>query len=168
MTETPTAAAQAWLAGLDGALQRRDVDAALELFEDESYWRDFVAFTWNLKTLEGKADIRRMLRATLDHVQPANWTLAEDATGSAAPGGTVEAWITFETGAARGYGHLRLRNGKCWTLLTTMQELKGSRKRRARAANRAWRTKSSAAAAPGRNSRRSRKRGSATRSSPTA
>jgi hypothetical protein len=37
----------------------------------------------------------------------------------------VEAWITFETGAARGYGHLRLRNGKCWTLLTTMQELKG-------------------------------------------
>lgn len=125
MTETPTAAAQAWLASLDGALQRRDVDAALDLFEDESYWRDFVAFTWNLKTLEGKADIRRMLQATLGHVQPANWALAEDATGSTGPGGTVEAWITFETGAARGYAHLRLRNGKCWTLLTTMQELKG-------------------------------------------
>jgi putative flavoprotein involved in K+ transport len=122
MTESPTAAAQAWLTGLDHALQRRDVDAALELFEDESYWRDFVAFTWNLKTLEGKAGIRQMLEATLDHVQPANWTLAEDATGDA---GTVEAWITFETGAARGYGHLRLRNGKCWTLLTTMSELKG-------------------------------------------
>ena len=125
MTETPTAAAQAWLASLDGALQRRDVDAALDLFEDESYWRDFVAFTWNLKTLEGKADIRRMLQATLGHVQPANWALAEDATGSTGAGGTVEAWITFETGAARGYGHLRLRSGKCWTLLTTMQELKG-------------------------------------------
>jgi hypothetical protein len=51
MTETPTAAAQAWLAGLDGALQRRDVDGALDLSEDESYWHDFVAFTWNLKTL---------------------------------------------------------------------------------------------------------------------
>lgn len=37
MTETPTAAAQAWLASLEGALQRRDVDAALDLFEDESY-----------------------------------------------------------------------------------------------------------------------------------
>ena len=60
MTETPTAAAQAWLARLDSALQRRDVDAALELFDDECFWRDFVAFTWNLKTLEGKADIRRM------------------------------------------------------------------------------------------------------------
>ncbi|PTT67367.1 NAD(P)/FAD-dependent oxidoreductase [Arthrobacter sp. HMWF013] len=122
MTETPTAAAQAWLKGLDDALQRRDVDAALELFEDDSYWRDFVAFTWNLKTLEGKADIRRMLESTLERVQPANWALAEDATGDA---DTAEAWITFETGAARGYGHLRLRNGKCWTLLTTMKELKG-------------------------------------------
>ncbi|QCB98557.1 NAD(P)/FAD-dependent oxidoreductase [Arthrobacter sp. PAMC25564] len=122
MTESPTAVAQAWLKGLDDALQRRDVDAALKLFEDESYWRDFVAFTWNLKTLEGKADIRRMLEATLDRVQPSNWTLAEDATGDA---DAVEAWITFETGAARGYGHLRLRNGKCWTLLTTMKELKG-------------------------------------------
>jgi hypothetical protein len=91
----------------------KDVDAALDLFQDESYWRDFVAFTWNLKTLEGKADIRRMLQATLDHVQPANWALAEDATGSTGPDGTVEAWITFETAAARGYGHLRLRNGKC-------------------------------------------------------
>src|SRR6478735_11141646 len=91
MTQTPTAAAQAWLAGLDEALQRRDVDAALELFEDDCYWRDFVAFTWNLKTLEGKADIRRMLETTLDHVQPANWALAEDATGSATPDGTTEA-----------------------------------------------------------------------------
>ncbi|WP_406633526.1 NAD(P)-binding domain-containing protein [Pseudarthrobacter quantipunctorum] len=125
MTESPTAAAQAWLKRLDDALQHRDVDAALELFGDDGYWRDFVAFTWNLKTLEGKADIRRMLEATLDRVQPANWALAEDATGSTAAGGTVEAWITFETGAARGYGHLRLRDGKCWTLLTTMQELKG-------------------------------------------
>ncbi|MFD0046779.1 NAD(P)/FAD-dependent oxidoreductase [Pseudarthrobacter scleromae] len=125
MTESPTAAAQAWLTSLDEALQRRDVEAALELFGDDSYWRDFVAFTWNLKTLEGKADIRRMLEATLDRVQPANWALAEDATGSTGVDGTVEAWITFETGAARGYGHLRLRDGKCWTLLTTMQELKG-------------------------------------------
>ncbi|MBD1536787.1 NAD(P)/FAD-dependent oxidoreductase [Arthrobacter sp. S13_S34] len=125
MTESPTAAAQAWLKCLDDALQRRDVEAALELFGDDSYWRDFVAFTWNLKTLEGKADIRRMLEATLDRVQPANWALAEDATGSTGVDGTVEAWIAFETGAARGYGHLRLRDGKCWTLLTTMQELKG-------------------------------------------
>src|SRR3546814_4028050 len=33
--------------------------------------------------------------------------------------------ISFETAVARGRGHVRLRNGKCWTLLTTMAELKG-------------------------------------------
>ena len=39
--------------------------------------------------------------------------------------GVVEAWIAFETAVGRGAGHLRLRNGKAWTLLTTLDELKG-------------------------------------------
>jgi len=120
--ESPNEVVDRWLAGLDAALQARDIDAALALFEEDSYWRDFVAFTWNLKTLEGKDDIRRMLDAQLEHVQPAGWVRAEDATGDAA---AAEAWVNFETGQARGYAHLRLRNGRCWTLLTTMQELKG-------------------------------------------
>jgi putative flavoprotein involved in K+ transport len=37
----------------------------------------------------------------------------------------IDAWVTFETVDAIGKGHLRLRNGHAWTLLTTMQELKG-------------------------------------------
>ena len=37
----------------------------------------------------------------------------------------TEAWIAFETAAGRGHGHLRLRDGKAWTLLTTLDELKG-------------------------------------------
>jgi putative flavoprotein involved in K+ transport len=122
MPETPNGVVGAWLARFDEALRSHNTDDALELFDDDSYWRDFVSFTWNLKTLEGKEDIRRMLDATLDDVQPSNWTLAEDATGDAA---NAEAWVNFETAQARGYAHLRLRNGKCWTLLTTMQELKG-------------------------------------------
>ena len=40
-------------------------------------------------------------------------------------GGVTEAWIDFETAAGRGQGHLRLRDGRCWTLLTTLYELKG-------------------------------------------
>jgi putative flavoprotein involved in K+ transport len=111
-----------WLAALDAALQSRDIDAALSLFEEDSYWRDFVSFTWNLKTFEGKDDIRRMLEAQLEHVRPSGWARAEDATGDAE---ASEAWVNFETGQARGYAHLRLRNGICWTLLTTMKELKG-------------------------------------------
>ena len=34
-------------------------------------------------------------------------------------------WIEFETAVGRGRGHLRLRDGMAWTLLTTMDELKG-------------------------------------------
>ncbi|HSK32346.1 MAG TPA: nuclear transport factor 2 family protein, partial [Propionicimonas sp.] len=122
MPETANDIAEAWLAQLDEALRSHDTEAALELFEEDSYWRDFVSFTWNLKTMEGKDEIGRMLDATLQDVQPSRWTLAEDATGDAA---STEAWVDFETAQARGHGHLRLRNGKCWTLLTTMQELKG-------------------------------------------
>ena len=39
--------------------------------------------------------------------------------------GVTEAWIEFETAVGRGQGHLRLRDGKAWTLLTTLYELKG-------------------------------------------
>ncbi|NKX53096.1 NAD(P)/FAD-dependent oxidoreductase [Arthrobacter mobilis] len=122
MTASPTAAAEAWLAEFDRALQARDLDGALALFGEECYWRDFVSFTWNLKTLEGRDEIRSMLAGRLEDVKPSGWHLTEDASGD---GDAVQAWAGFETGAARGWAHLRLRDGKCWTLLTTMQELKG-------------------------------------------
>jgi putative flavoprotein involved in K+ transport len=44
-------------------------------------------------------------------------------------GGVVESWIDFETAAGRGRGHLRLRGGQCWTLLTSLYELKGHEER---------------------------------------
>lgn len=37
----------------------------------------------------------------------------------------ITAWITFETALARGHGLIRLKDGKIWTLLTSMVELKG-------------------------------------------
>jgi putative flavoprotein involved in K+ transport len=125
MTEplsTPTQQASQWLARLDAALGRRDIDAALALFAPECYWRDLVTFTWNIKTLESQAQIRAMLEPTLDRVQPSRWAIEGEASEA---GGVVEAWLTFETGVARGLGHLRLKDGLCWTLLTTMVELKG-------------------------------------------
>ena len=40
--------------------------------------------------------------------------------------GITEGWIRFETGAARGEGHLRLNaDGEAWTFLTAAYELKG-------------------------------------------
>ena len=117
-----SAAVETWLDAFNTALTAGDTQAAAELFEEDGLWRDFVSFTWNLKTLEGRNEITDMLDAVLDRVQPANWQLTELPTEA---DGVFEAWISFETAASRGWGHLRLRDGKAWTLLTTMQELKG-------------------------------------------
>ncbi|PMR76421.1 NAD(P)/FAD-dependent oxidoreductase [Billgrantia endophytica] len=120
-TRTPTQTAQRWLSNFETTLEQRDIEQVMALFGEECYWRDLVAFTWNLKTLEGKDDIQSMLNATLSETHPTNWQVDGEATEA---GGVTEAWFTFETHVAHGKGFLRLKKGKCWTLLTTMQELK--------------------------------------------
>ena len=118
----PPQIASAWLADFGTVLERRDVDAAIALFAPDSYWRDLVAFTWNICTQENPEAIRTMLKAWLMDVMPSKFEIEGEATEA---GGVVDAWFTFETAVARGRGHLRLQNGKAWTLLTTMTELKG-------------------------------------------
>ena len=118
----PTQMASAWLADFESVLERGDIEAAVALFAPESYWRDLVAFTWNICTQEGPDAIRAMLTARLADTQPTAFAVEGEASEA---GGVVEAWFTFETSVARGRGHLRLKDGKAWTLLTTMTELKG-------------------------------------------
>ena len=120
-----------WLARFDAALTAADIPAALALFDDECYWRDLVAFTWNLKTLEGRDQIGDMLKSCLADTKPSNWKTEEEADATDADGIT-SGWFTFETDVARGRGYLRLRNGRCWTLLTTMTELKGHEEKKGR------------------------------------
>ena len=123
----PTQAASAWFADFQSALERRDIDAAMALFDADSYWRDLVAFTWNICTQEGPDAIRAMLQARLADVKPTAFAVEGQATEA---GGVIDAWFTFETAVARGRGHLRLKDGKAWTLLTTMTELKGFEERK--------------------------------------
>jgi putative flavoprotein involved in K+ transport len=112
------------LDALDRALSADDVERAVELFQAECYWRDLVSFTWNIKTMEGKDEVSDMLHAQLAGITPSRWCIADGEDASEADGIT-ESWITFETAMARGFGHIRLKDGKIWTLLTTMRELKG-------------------------------------------
>ena len=58
---TPSARAQTFLDLFGEALEKPDIDAAVAMFAEESYWRDLVSFTWNLKTMEGREQIRDML-----------------------------------------------------------------------------------------------------------
>ena len=119
-----TEQAQQFLSTFDELLQAGRTDAVADLFNEECYWRDLVSFTWNIKTVESPKAVKDMLDAQLASIKPRNFTLSETEEVSEADGVT-EAWFNFETEAGRGYGLVRLKDGKVWTLLTTMQELKG-------------------------------------------
>jgi putative flavoprotein involved in K+ transport len=85
---------ETWLARFEDALAQGDSAAAAEMFGDDSYWRDLVAFTWNIKTVEGPDGVKEMLDATLEHTKPRNWRTAEPPS---AADGVAEAWLEFET-----------------------------------------------------------------------
>ncbi|MEM9047455.1 MAG: NAD(P)/FAD-dependent oxidoreductase [Pseudomonadota bacterium] len=112
------------LTDLDAALSAQDAAAAAALFEDGGYWRDLVSFTWNIRTMEGRGDIEAMLRDQLGAIGPTGWQITPGEAEEDG-GGFLQAWIDFETLTGRGHGHIRLREGKIWTLLTTLVELKG-------------------------------------------
>ena len=120
---TSTEQVEAWLASFGTALERGTSEAVAACFLDECYWRDVVAFTWNIKTLEGRDAIAAMLDARRTDAAACGWCL--DGTPTVTDDGTIEAWLTFETAVGRGKGHVRLRDGRAWTLLTTLHELKG-------------------------------------------
>lgn len=121
MTMTAQEQVRTWLDDFEAALAARDVEAVTDMFAPESYWRDLVTFTWNLKTVEGREEITDMLSATLEHTDPSNFQITEASRAD----GVTEAWVTFETATGRGGGHLRLTDEGAWTLLTAMEELKG-------------------------------------------
>ncbi|MGI5473055.1 NAD(P)-binding domain-containing protein [Streptomyces sp. CA-132043] len=118
---SPQARVDDWLARFEAALTARDVAAAASLFATTSYWRDLVAFTWNIKTVEGRAGVADLLTACLDSTDPSGFRTTE---APAEADGVTEAWIEFETAVGQAKGHLRLTDEGAWTLLTSLRELK--------------------------------------------
>lgn len=124
LDSTVTTRTQTVLDNLNAALSAGDIGAVKDLFVTDSYWRDLVAVTWNLKTVEGPEGVADMLTAQLEHTQPSNFEL-QAGEMPAEEGGVTTAWVTFETKAGRGWGLMRLKDDRIWTLLTALQELKG-------------------------------------------
>jgi putative flavoprotein involved in K+ transport len=120
--ETAQRTVDDWLAAFNAALEAQDAAAAAELFATDGFLRDLVALTWNITTAEGRDEIETMLAHTLGQTRPRGFVTSEPATEA---DGVIDAWLEFETGVGRGRGHLRLRDGLAWTLLTTLSELKG-------------------------------------------
>ena len=124
LDSTVVSRTQAVLDQLNAALAAGDVEGAAGLFAADSYWRDLVAVTWNLKTVEGPEGVADMLKSQLALTRPGNFQI-QTGEDPAEEGGVTTAWITFETAAGRGWGLMRLKDDRIWTLLTALQELKG-------------------------------------------
>ncbi|QRM53184.1 NAD(P)/FAD-dependent oxidoreductase [Sinorhizobium sp. BG8] len=124
LDDSPNTRIDTALAKLGKALEEGDIDAAVNLFQADCYWRDLVTFTWNIRTMEGQDQIRAMLKEQLAAIKPSGFRQDEKEPASSSDGIT-DGWFEFETEVARGCGHIRLKNGLIWTLLTTMTELKG-------------------------------------------
>src|SRR5271155_5808729 len=89
--------------------------SVLDLFEPDGFWRDLLAFTWNIHTAEGRDAIGSMLSTCLTEIAPSAWKIDQ----MLEPGDSVQqALLSFETRVARCSAVLRLRGGRCWTLLT--------------------------------------------------
>jgi putative flavoprotein involved in K+ transport len=135
-TDDISIATENWLAQFETALTTRDEALLKTLFHPDSYWRDVLALSWNIQTLNGADAILTELKAQAGRARPAGFAIDPD---RAAPrkvmrAGTnaIEAIFKFETAQGRGNGILRLvpdagdsNTIKAWTLLTALDELKG-------------------------------------------
>ena len=135
-TDDVSMSAENWLAQFESALARPDPGLLKTLFHPDSYWRDVLALSWNIQTLNGAKLIQNALKACAVSAAAGDFRIDPD---RAAPrrvtrAGTeaIEAIFKFQTRQGRGSGILRLiadsSDGgklKAWTLLTALDELKG-------------------------------------------
>ncbi|HAO2892152.1 TPA: nuclear transport factor 2 family protein, partial [Escherichia coli] len=70
LDDSPHQKIETVLGKLEKAFANGDIEAAVNLFQEDCYWRDLVTFTWNLKTLEGHDQIRAMLTEQLARIKP--------------------------------------------------------------------------------------------------
>jgi cation diffusion facilitator CzcD-associated flavoprotein CzcO len=135
-TENIAVAVENWLAQFESALAKPDDTLPKTLFHPDSYWRDVLALSWNLQTLNGAEAILRELKADAGRAAPSGFRIDPDRTAprrvTRAGTNAIEAIFKFETAQGRGSGILRLipdagddNRLKAWTLLTALDELKG-------------------------------------------
>jgi putative flavoprotein involved in K+ transport len=120
---TTGTALEDWVTAFADAFNAADAESVGGLFaEEESYWRDLVAFSWNIVTVEKPAGVAALVAAQAREVGPIS--VAKLRLAAATPD-QIEGWFDFRTKAVSGRAFVRLREDGCWTLLTSAQSLIG-------------------------------------------
>src|SRR4051812_50223956 len=95
--------AETWLSGFEQALHDRDVERAAGMFAATSFWRDLVAFSWNLTTVGNPDGLTDLLTATLDPTAPSP-SPGDDPPHEAAGAATARSTFAAAGGRGRGLG----------------------------------------------------------------
>ncbi|MES2510398.1 MAG: NAD(P)/FAD-dependent oxidoreductase [Pseudomonadota bacterium] len=123
-----------WLGRFEQALAAADAKALEDLFIPGADWRDVVAFTWDMQSTLGAAQLAGRLVKTAATIKPHSFAIAPDRTPPQATvragDRVIEGFFSFETSTGHGLGVVRLdleegEGKKARTLLTTLQEISG-------------------------------------------
>ncbi|KAI4716423.1 putative flavin-containing monooxygenase YUCCA3 [Aureobasidium sp. EXF-10727] len=134
---SPREIAQSWLDRFSTVLSSGDASHLSTVLHQDSWWRDHVALSWDLRTLHGLSAITSFLSPIISSVNLHPLCLASD--HEAYPPSVVNPlpdlnWIqsifTFETSTGRGRGFLRLAQAedgdwRAHMLYTALDEIKG-------------------------------------------
>src|SRR5579863_3128860 len=111
-TDDVSISAENWLVQFESALASPNDGALKTLFHPDSYWRDVLALSWNLQTLDGADAILEELPRLAAQRTPGRFLIdpARAAPRRVKRAGTetIEAIFKFETNQGRGHGIVRL------------------------------------------------------------
>src|SRR6202048_4409059 len=135
-TDDVSIATENWLTQFESALATSDNILLKTLFHPESHWRDVLALSWNIQTINGAEAMLGAVKTDAGRAAPSGFRIDPDRAAARtvvrAGTSTIEAIFKFETAQGRGNGILRLipdagdgNRLKAWTLLTALDELKG-------------------------------------------
>ncbi|BBX65162.1 monooxygenase [Mycobacterium saskatchewanense] len=125
-----------WLSRFGTAMEQGSVAEIVDMFAEESYWKDILSFSGGYRTFGTRDDIERALGATISVAKPAKIRHALNRTRPRlvrrSAKSVIEAYFDFDTAVGSGTGFVRLLhdaadafNPRVWILLTTLQQLTG-------------------------------------------
>ncbi|MCJ1307008.1 hypothetical protein MMC25_000653 [Agyrium rufum] len=137
ISSDPETIASKWVADFNSFLQVGETDLS-GVFLKDSYWRDLLCLSWDFHTFHGAVEVAKFLkgRSQVWQIKSISLDASDDFKKPKIapfdfPGNLkgIQSFIIVETQVGHGKGFIRLlpdKNGdwKCYTLFTTLQELR--------------------------------------------